>query len=201
MNNFDYFDLSVLSVDNIQPLRDFVRKMRKPNGGATFKVFWKDPSFYAELNICKNHPSFEPLLHNKFVTTGMHDFDIRTKKHSLIVRNFGTKQKNNLHHTGGLVATIIHEWCHAIQCVNAQHGVGEWYWNISHPQQDVLYERYRRMCYPFYASVSAEEMAAEAFRVLNGFTSSAPWEKDEDFLSDWKDFFTSDEIFAFHFNY
>lgn len=194
MSNLDYFDLSILSVENIQPLKDFVKKVRNQNGDASFKAIWKDPSLQIDISISKDHPALNSGI------AGAHVFNRRSKEHNIVVRNFGSKQKNAYHHRGGFTGTIIHEWCHAMQVFNATHGIGEWFWDQSHPQQDALYERYRGMCDGFYAAVSPEEMAAEAFRVLNGFCSSELWEKDKNFLADWKDFFTSDEVFALHFN-
>jgi hypothetical protein len=192
MSNFDYFDLSILSANNIQPLKDFVKQFREANGDRVFKVIWKDPSFQVQVNITKENPLLKSGI------AGVHDFNIRTGGHRIIIQNYGKREYE--YHRGGIPGTLFHEWCHIVQSYNAHHGLGKWFYNSCHPQQDVLYKRYQHMCSGFYAGFSPEEMAAEAFRVLNGFRSSESWEENKNFLADWKDFFTSDEVFALHFN-
>ena len=89
----------------------------------------------------------------------------------ILVRNFGNKANNKVKHRGGLPGTIFHEWCHRMQ----------FWWSEG------------------WLASSAVEMSAEAFRVLKGWRSAESWERDQEFLTDWQDFFMSDPVFSLLF--
>ena len=183
MNNV--LDLSTLSVDNLDALRKMVRANRNKNGDASFMVTWKYDSLQTKVTFAE-HADHVP---NAYYSGNFHP------SYGIFLRNYGNKEKNVIGHRGGIFATLMHEWCHRMQSFATDNGVGEWYWDLSHPRQEELYEKYFFPCEGYYAVTNAEEMAAEAFRVLAGYPSGEPWESNQDFLNDWRDFFTSDEVF------
>ena len=178
-------DLSTLSPGNMEPLRKMVRENRDANGDASFMVTWKHYFLQTRLTFAR-HVDHVP----DYTNSGWFD-----AYNGIFVRNYGGKQKNARHHRGGILATVMHEWCHRIQSFATSNGVGEWYWDLSHPRQEELYEKYYLPCEGYYAGSSAEEMAAEAFRVLSGCPTGEQWESNQYLLNDWRDFFMGDEVF------
>lgn len=178
-------DLSTLSVDNLDPLRKAIRESRNANGDASFMVTWKYDCFQTKLTFAKHVDHLPDCKHSGH-------FNLRK---GIFVRNYGNKQNNARYHRGGIFATLMHEWCHRMQSFAATNGVGEWYWDLSHPHQEELYNTYRPLCEGYYVATDAEEMAAEAFRVLCNCPSGEKWESNQHLLNDWKDFFMNDEVF------
>ena len=77
--------------------------------------------------------------------------------------------------------------------------LGDWYYEGNHLRQDELYDKWKHKFEAFYLASSAVEMSAEAFRVLKGWRSAESWERDQEFLTDWQDFFMSDPVFSLLF--
>lgn len=180
-------DLSTLSVDNLDALRKIVRANRDKNGDASFMVTWGHDCLQTRLTFAKHvdHvPNYEHSGH----------FNARN---GIFLRNYGNKQDNARYHRGGIFATLMHEWCHRMQSFATSQSMGEWYWDLSHPRQEELYDKYYLPCEGFYAATSSEEMAAEAFRVLSGCPTGELWEVNQDLLDDWRNFFMDEEVFRF----
>lgn len=178
-------DLSTLSVDNLEPLRSAVRENRDGNGDASFMVAWKHDFLATKFTFARKVDHVpNPYYSGNF-----------NPRHGIFLRNYGSKENNARGHRGGIFATLMHEWCHRIQFFATGNEVGEWYWELSHPYQNELYEKYYLSCEGYYAATSAEEMSAEAFRVLSGCPSGEQWESNQYLLNDWKDFFMGDEVF------
>lgn len=183
MNNV--LDLSTLSVDNLDPLRKMVRANRDKNGDASFMVTWKHDDLQTKFTFARKVAHVpDPYYSGNF-----------NPRYGIFLRNYGNKQDNARGHRGGILATLMHEWCHRMQSLATSNGVGEWYWDLSHPRQEELYEKYYLPCEGYYAGTAAEEMAAEAFRVLSGCPTGEQWESNPHLLNDWKDFFMGDEVF------
>lgn len=101
-------------------------------------------------------------------------------------------------HRGGHVGTLAHEayhWAAEALCDQGEEG---WDWaGTHHPIQEALFEKWKGSCAGFYAGERAEEMGAEAFRVLQGFSSEEEWEQNSELLEDWRQFFMSSGLAPF----
>jgi len=182
------FDLSSISPDNIEPLRKAVREVRTKNGGVSLWLTWKG-ELGCPLTITSHTSKFISECSSGTFCT----------RDGVFIRNYGNKQKNAYYHKGNLTGTIIHEWCHRMQWFATDNAVGDWYWEVSHPEQDALYKKWSSYLEGSYAATSPEEMAAELFRVLKGWQSKEAWEDNQELLQDWMDFFTSDPVFRHFF--
>ena len=182
------FDLSSISPDNLQPLREAVREVRTKDGNVSLWLTWKG-EVGCPLKIIRQP---NENLQKPFA-------GIFSKRNGMFVRNFGNKKQNAYHHSGGLPGTIIHEWCHRIQWFAAENNIGDWYWEVSHPDQDALYKKWVECLKGSYAATSPEEMAAELFRVLKGWRGREAWEVNQELLEDWMNFFISDPVFRHFF--
>ena len=94
-----------------------------------------------------------------------------------------------------MMSTILHEFAHHLQWRSRFKSKG-WKEGSNHPGQDALYAKYKELCQPYYAGYSPKEMAAEAFRLLMGWSESLDWELNQSFRKDWFDFFYSQESFS-----
>ena len=182
------FDLSSISPDNLEPLRKAVREVRTKDGDASLWITWKG-EVGCPLTI-KRHPS--EILCDPFSGT----FCIQG---GVFIRNYGNKQKNAYHHIGGFAGTLVHEWCHRMQWFATSNSIGDWYWKVSHPEQDLLYKKWSGYFEGAYAATAPEEMAAELFRVLKGWRGKEAWEDNQELLEDWMNFFTNDPVFRHFF--
>ena len=181
-------DLSTLSPDNVEPLREVVRKTRDDQRNSCFTVHWKG-DYHCELFIGKQPSILDPE------NSGVYNFI-----HNLVlVKNFGNKANNKVKHRGGLPGTIFHEWCHRMQFWCSDEWIRGWGYEGNHLQQDELYDKWKHEFKVFYLASSAVEMSAEAFRALKGWRSTEPWEDNQEFLADWRDFFMNDPIFSLLF--
>lgn len=180
-------DLSTLSAGNIDPLRKMVRANRDENRDSSFIVTWKYDSLKTKVTFAKQAEHVPNFQHSG----SFHP------RYGIFLRNYGNKQGNACAHRGGILASLMHEWCHRMQSFATSNGVGEWYYDLSHPRQEELYDKYKLSCEGFYAATSSEEMAAEAFRLLSGCPTGELWETNQDLLDDWRNFFMDEEVFRF----
>lgn len=181
-------DLSTLNPDNIEPLREVVRKTRDDQKSSCFTVHWRN-EFHSKLFIGKQPPGLGP--ESSGVYNFMHDV--------ILIRNFGNKASNKVKHRGGLPSTILHEWCHRMQFWCSDNWIGDWGYEGNHPQQDELYDKWKHELEAFYLASKPVEMSAEVFRVLKGWRSTESWEDNQKLLADWRDFFMSDPVFSLLF--
>lgn len=182
------FDLSSISPDNIEPLREAVREVRTEDGNASLWINWKG-EMECPLTITRQWTGdlSEPFS------------GCFSNRNGLFIKNYGSKQKNAYHHPGGFAGTIVHEWCHRMQWFAADNSIGNWYREVSHPEQDLLYKKWSGYLQGAYAATAPEEMAAELFRVLKGWRGKEAWEDDQELLEDWMNFFTNDPVFRHFF--
>ena len=181
------FDLSNISPENLEPLRKAVREVRTQDGGASLWLTWRG-ELGCPLTITKQ---------SKFLANNI--AGVFRPQEGVVIKNFGSKQKNAHHHIGGFAGTIVHEWCHRMQWFAADNNIGDWYWEVSHPEQDALYNKWSDYLQGAYAATAPEEMAAELFRVLKGWRGKEAWEDNQELLEDWMDFFVSDPVFCHFF--
>ena len=178
------FDLSTISPDSYDALRNAFKESRNENGDVSLTLTWQGNA-PCPLLISKNPPNVPGDFAGFYLSN-----------EGMFVKNYGNKRKNELWHRGSIPGTIFHEWCHRIQDLAASNGIGEWYWDNCHPKQDELYNKWSSHLEGFYAAIEPHEMAAEAFRVLKGWRSNEPWEENKELLADWREFFMGDEIFS-----
>lgn len=181
-------DLSTINPNDVEPLREIVRKTRDDQRNSCFTVHWKG-DYHCKLFVGKQPPTLDPKSAGVYLLT----YD------AILVRNFGNKVYNNMKHRGGLTGTILHEWCHRMQFWCSDESVGDWYWGGHHPVQDELYDKWSGQFQSFYLASNAHEMSAEAFRALKGWRSVEIWEDNQEFLADWRDFFMNDPVFSLLF--
>ena len=83
---------------------------------------------------------------------------------------------------GGLWATFIHEFCHAIQCQ-----LGDW------QGSEELYDKWRCFLSGSYAGRSPAEAEAEVFRWLwmsyKGYSPTETWERNWTLVSEYEKYF------------
>lgn len=182
------FDLSSISPDNLEPLREAVREVRTKDGDASLWLTWKG-ELGCPLTIARHASKNLPECFSGTFCT----------RDGVFIRNYGNKQKNAYHHTAGFAGTIVHEWCHRMQWYATRSAVPRWYKSVSHPEQDLLYKKWSDCLQGTYAATAPEEMAAELFRVLRGWCGKEAWEDNQELLEDWMDFFTNDPVFRHFF--
>lgn len=107
---------------------------------------------------------------------------------------YGSK-KNDIFHRGGILGTIKHEFCHALQYLATTCELPNWYWSYENDQQDELYRKWYDSFGNTYAQKSAVEAAAEAFRVLSGHPHPDEWETNSHLLDDYRKFFENELVF------
>ena len=180
-------DLSTINPNDVEPLREIVRKTRDDQRNSCFTVHWKG-DYHCKLFIGKQPEHLLDGLCGAFHT-----------RHGLLMRNYGNKQKNAYYHEAGFAGTLLHEWCHRMQWFCSSNKNDGWYNEVSHLHQDQLYAKWVDICGATYAASSAYEMSAEAFRALKGWRSTEVWEDNQEFLADWRDFFMSDPVFSLLF--
>ena len=90
----------------------------------------------------------------------------------------------------------MHELAHHLQQMGSDYDAGGWYWCKEHEEQEKLYEKWKVPMAGFYAGSKPSEMTAEAFRVLQGYRSSEGWERNQEFLADFREFLGGNPIFS-----
>jgi hypothetical protein len=117
------------------------------------------------------------------------------KDGSIALVTYG-RRHNLLRHRGGLGGTLMHELAHHLQQMGSDYDAGGWYWCKEHEKQNELFDKWKGQLGGFYAGSKPSEMTAEAFRVLQGFRSPEEWEKNEEFLEDFREFLGGNSIFS-----
>ena len=127
-------DLSTINPNDVEPLREIVRKTRDDQRNSCFTVHWKG-NYHCKLFIGKQPEHLLDGLSGAFHT-----------RHGLLIRNYGNKQKNAYYHEAGFAGTLLHEWCHRMQWFCSSNRNDGWYDQVSHLHQDQLYAKWVDIC-------------------------------------------------------
>jgi hypothetical protein len=170
----------------LNEFKDPAQKKPLPDGAGEFLIGWGDILNPIPVRVWRGSIPGE----SAWVAGGCSPVD-----GSIDIVTYG-KKSNLLHHRGGLEGTLMHEFAHHLQLIGSDLGVGGWFWGHCHKEQGGLYEKWKGQLEAFYVGSKAWEMTAEVFRVLQGFQSGEEWEKNEEFLEDFREFLGGNSIFS-----